>query len=190
MGARDGGAKLTHAVHESAPMKLAPAILAAAAMAVPAALAGTTDLVVHCDPPLARPLRNVAVAFLARTGVKLRLFPTAPNAIAAQLVRAIQNDVVVTQSGVLDRLAADGMPAAMPRVGPWHNRMVIAARNNASRRPPGLTSCAACDPGWGGGPDGPALLAAAGLRPGTTIGTFDTAEAQALLRASGLEVSA
>src|ERR1700676_4972331 len=60
-------------------MKSGAAIVAAFAFAATAAQAATTDLVVHCAPPLAGPLRDIAVAFQARSGVRLRLFPTAPN---------------------------------------------------------------------------------------------------------------
>jgi molybdate transport system substrate-binding protein len=154
------------------------------ALAVPAAHAAeaaTTDLVVHCDRPLAAPLRNAAAAFYAQSGVQLRIFPTAPNAIAAQMVREIQNDVVVTQPDVLAQIGAAGLLDDAPRPGPWRNRLVIAARRSEPRPPIEQAILAAPDPGWGGGPDGPALLQAAGLRPLRLQGTFDTSEALALL---------
>jgi len=148
-----------------------------------AAQAATTDLVVHCDRPLAQPLRSIATAFLASAGVHLRVFPTAPNAIAAQLARQIQNDIVVTQPFVLAQIEANGLLADAPRPGPWRNRLVIAARAGVQRSPLSQATIAAPDPVWGGGPDGPALLSVAGLRPARRLGTFDTDEAQTLLLA-------
>jgi hypothetical protein len=58
-------------------------------------------------------------------------------------------------------------------------------RSGGVERPPlSQATIAAPDPVWGGGPDGPALLDAAGLRPAHLVGTFDTDEAQALLLAA------
>jgi molybdate transport system substrate-binding protein len=158
-------------------------VLAAAVSGMPAAQAATTDLVVHCDRPLALPLHRVAALFRAQGGVRLRIFPTAPNAIAAQLTREIQNDIVVTQPYVLDSIEAAGLLADAPRPGPWRNRLVIAARRGGTRPPIEQATLAAPDPVWGGGPDGPALLQAAGLRPAKLVGTFDTEEALTLLLA-------
>jgi molybdate transport system substrate-binding protein len=148
---------------------------------VPEAEAATTDLVVHCDPPLAGPLRSVAAAFRRQSGVQLRIFATAPNAISAQLVREIQNDIVVSQPGVLAQIKAADLLADVAQAGPWRNRLVIAARRGAARPPIGQARVAAPDPGWGGGPDGPALLAQAGITPAHRIGTFDTGEARTIL---------
>ena len=167
-------------------MRLAAALLAAA-VGVKAAQAATTDLVVHCDPPLAGPLRAVAAACLARTGVRLRIFATAPNGIPAQLAREIQNDIVVTQPFVLAQIEALSLLAEAKRPGPWRSRMVIAQRAGATPPPIGQASLAAPDPGWGGGPDGPALLEGAALRPRAVQGTFDTAEAAGLLRADEVD---
>jgi hypothetical protein len=158
------------------------AVLLGSALGVPAAQAATTDLVVHCDPPMAGPLRAVAAGFLARTGVRVRIFATVPNGIPAQLAREIQNDIVVTQPFVLAQIEALNLLADAPRPGPWRVRMVVARREGGRPPPVGEAVLAAPDPGWGGGPDGPAVLAGAGLRPRRVQGTFDTAEAAALLR--------
>jgi len=168
-------------------MRLGTALLAAAALVVPAAQAATTDLVVHCDPPLAGHLGAVAAAFLARTGVRLRIFATAPNAIPAQLAREIQNDIVVTQPFVLAQIEALNLLAEAARPGPWRSRLAIAQRAGTSPPPIGQAALAAPDPGWGGGPDGPALLAGARLRPQRLQGTFDTGEAAASLRADEVD---
>jgi hypothetical protein len=157
------------------------AIVATLAFAATAARAETTDLVVHCDPPLAYPLRDIAVAFYSRNGVQLRIFATAPNAIPAQLAREIQNDVVVTLPEILARIGASGQLADFPRSAQWRNRLVVAARRGSGRKPIEQDTLAAPDPVWGGGPDGPAVLAAAGLRPGRLVGTFDTDEARTMV---------
>jgi hypothetical protein len=168
-------------------MKFGSAMLATLAVAATAAQAATTDLVVHCDPPLAGPLRDIAVVFYAKSNVRLRIFPTAPNAIPAQLAREIQNDVIVTQPEVLARVGAAGQLTDFPPSARWRNRLVIGTRREGRPRPIEQAVCAAPDPGWGGGPDGPALLAAAGVRPGRLLGTFDTDEARTLLLAGEVE---
>jgi molybdate transport system substrate-binding protein len=136
---------------------------------------------VHCDPPLAHPLHDIAAAFRTRTGVQLRIFPTAPNAIPAQLAREIQNDIVVTQPEILARIGASGQLADFPPSARWRNRLIIAARRADRRKPIEQETLAAPDPVWGGGPDGPALPTAAGLRPAHLVGTFSTDEARTLL---------
>lgn len=162
-------------------MNTRAAIVATLAFAATAARAETTDLVVHCDPPLAYPLRDIAVAFYFRNGVQLRIFPTAPNAIPAQLAREVQNDVVITSPEILARIGASGQLADFPRSAQWRNRLVVAARRGRSRKPIEQDTLAAPDPVWGGGPNGPAILAAAELRPGRLVGTFDTDEARTML---------
>jgi hypothetical protein len=168
-------------------MKSSAAILATLAVATTAAQAATTDLVVHCDPPLAGPLRRIAAAFYTKSNVRLRIFPTAPNAIPAQLAREIQNDVIVTQPEVVTRVRAAGLLADFLPSANWRNRLIIATRREGRPRPIEQAVCAAPDPGWGGGPDGPDLLAAAGVRPGRLLGTFDTDEARHLLLAGEVE---
>jgi len=162
-------------------VKTEAAVVAALAFAATTVRAATTDLVVHCDPPLARPLHDIAAAFRTRTGVQLRIFPTAPNAIPAQLAREIQNDVVVTQPEILARIGASGQLADFRRSAQWRNRLIVAAKRADLRKPIEQETLAAPDPVWGGGPDGPALLTAAGLRPARLVGTFSTDEARTLL---------
>lgn len=153
------------------------------ALAATAAWADTTDLVIHCDPPLERPLRDIAAAFLSRNGVALRIFPTPPNGIPELLARDIQNDIVVTGPDGLARIGAMGRLSDLPPSARWRNRLVIAAKRGGNRKPIEQETLAAPDPVWGGGPDGPAVLAAAGLHPGKTLGTYGTGEARTLLLA-------
>jgi molybdate transport system substrate-binding protein len=157
----------------------------AAAFAIPAARAATTDLVVCCDPTLARPLRAVAGAFRARAGVIVHIFPTSAGLILPQLERQVQNDIVVTRVERLSRAADAGIVAAdAVRGGGWRNRLVIAARRDA--RPGSLSAVpvAVCDPTPASDIDGAAVLSMAGLRPKSIVGAIDTDEVIDLL-ASG-----
>jgi molybdate transport system substrate-binding protein len=176
-----GDEKARRRLRPDPPVKTEMAVAAALTFAATTVQAATTDLVVHCDPPLARPLYDIAVAFRSRNGVQLRIFPTAPNAIPAQLAREIQNDVVVTQPEILARICASGQLADLPLSSQWRNRLIVAAKRAGSRKPIEQETLAAPDPVWGGGPDGPALLTAAGLRPARLAGTFSTDEARTLL---------
>lgn len=58
--------------------------------------AETVDLALTCDTTLAPALRKVAAAYKERSGVHVFVFPTGPGLILPQLVREIQNDIVVT----------------------------------------------------------------------------------------------
>ena len=74
------------------------------------------DLAVTCDTTLAPALRKVAAAYRARSGVRVFVFPTGPGLILPQLVRDIQNDIVVTQTTILDQAAQAGVVAWLPSV--------------------------------------------------------------------------
>jgi len=157
----------------------------AAAVAVSAARAATTDLAVSCDATLGRPLRAVAAAFRARAGVAVHIFPTASGLILPQLERAIQNDILMTRVERLSRAAETGIIAAdAARSGTWRNRLVIATRQEAQPLSLNATSIAACDPTPASDIDGAAVLSTAGIFPKTIVGTIDTGEVIDLL-ASG-----
>lgn len=158
----------------------------AAALLMGTAHAEPTDLVVHCDPPLAGPLRAIAAAFKT---ARLRVFPTPPNAIPEQLARDIQNDLIMTQPAILARIGASGHLGDFPPSATWRNRLVIAARRGSTPPPIDTATLAAPDPVWGGGPDGPAVLAAAGLRPRRILGAYDTEDARALLLESHADLA-
>ena len=83
------------------------------------------DLAVNCDTTLAPALRKVADAYKARFGGHVFIFPTGPGLILPQLVRDIQNDIVVTQTAILEQAAQAGVIAAPVRAQ-WRNPLVIA----------------------------------------------------------------
>ena len=99
-------------------------LLALAAVSAPA-LADTVDLAVTCDTTLAPALRKMAAAYRAQSGVRVFVFPTGPGLILPQLVRDIQNDIVVTQTTILDQATQAGVVAATVRAQ-WRNPLVIA----------------------------------------------------------------
>src|SRR3954471_9586052 len=105
-------------------------LLALAALGTPA-LADTIDLALNCDTTLAPTLRKVAAAYKARSGVRVFVFPTGPGLILPQLVRDIQNDIVVTRTTVLEQAARAGVVASAA-AAQWRNRMVIAGPQGAA----------------------------------------------------------
>ena len=106
-------------------------LLALAAVSAPA-LADTLDLAVTCDTTLAPALRRVAAVYKARTGAQVFVFPTGPGLILPQLVRNIQNDIVVTQTTILEQAAQAGVIAAVACSAQWRNPLVIAGLQGAT----------------------------------------------------------
>jgi len=136
-----------------------------------------TDLAVTCDTTLAPALRQAAAAYKAKTSVRVFVFATGPGLIVPQLVRDIQNDIVVTQTTILDQAITAGVVAG-PVHPVWRNALVIAG-------PLGATDVdrifAAPDPTPASDCDGPALLARLGIRPAHILGAVDTDEVAFLL---------
>jgi molybdate transport system substrate-binding protein len=142
------------------------------------ARADTTDLAVSCDTAAAPAVLRAADAFRARTGVRVRIFPTAPGLLVPQLQREIQNDIIFTRTEAID--AAEGLGLVKPgaRTALWRNRLVIASQ----ARPTGPEgSFAAPDPTPGSDIDGWAVLKAIGLAPAKPVGVLDTATAAWML---------
>jgi ABC-type molybdate transport system substrate-binding protein len=133
------------------------------------AVAGTTDLAVSCDFAAAPAVRRAAQAFRARSGVRIRVFPTANGLLLPQLQREIQNDIIVTAPATLD--AADKVGVIKPgaRSVSWRNRLVVAEGVGG---PAG--SFAIPDPTPASAIDGPAVLQALGLMPAHVQGVVDT----------------
>jgi ABC-type molybdate transport system substrate-binding protein len=151
--------------------------LLALAGAIGTARADTVDLAVNCDTTLAPALRQAAAAYKARTGVRVFVFATGPGLILPQLVRGIQNDIVVTQTTILDQAVQAGVVASAVRAQ-WRNPLVIAGAR-------GVTAIdrtfAAPDSSPASDIDGPALLARLGLTPSRILGAVDTDEVAFLL---------
>jgi molybdate transport system substrate-binding protein len=154
-------------------------LLALAAATTPAC-ADPGDLVVSCDPTLAPALRKVGAAYRARSGARVHVFPTGPGLILPQLLRDIQNDIVVTQVAILAQAAQAGVIASIPH-GTWRNPLVLAGPLGASAID-GIF--AANDPSPASDFDGPGLLTQLGLQPARVLGAVDTDEV-ALLLTSG-----
>ena len=112
-------------------LSISSAALAAAVVAPTGALADatTTDLAVTCDAAAASAVRAAGTAFRARSGIRVRVFATAPSLVLPQLERAIQNDIIVTQLGTIDRAEKAGLVAPGGRVGIWRNRLMTAVAN-------------------------------------------------------------
>src|SRR6476646_4420234 len=86
-----------------------PLLGLAAAMAQ--ARADTVDLALTCDTTLAPVLRRLGAAYTAQTSARIFVFPTGPGLILPQLERNIQNDILVTQTSLLNQAAQDGIVA-------------------------------------------------------------------------------
>jgi molybdate transport system substrate-binding protein len=151
-------------------------LLALAAIVEPAR-ADTVDLSLSCGTTLAPALRKVAAAYKARTGVHVFVFPTGPGLILPQLVREIQNDILVTQTTIIGQAVTAGV--VMSDVRPqWRNPLAIAGLQGAT----GIgQTLAACDPTPASDIDGPALLARLSIKPAHVIGAVDTDEVAFLL---------
>jgi molybdate transport system substrate-binding protein len=151
-------------------LAVAPASLAAA-FAIPngAIAANISDLAVTCDAAAAPAVAAAGAAYRARSGVRVRVFPTAPGLVLPQLQREIQNDIIVTQLATIDQAADLVAPGA--RAGPWRNRLVIAAAN----QPAGPeASFAVPDVSPASDIDGAAILRRLGAAPVKVLGVLDT----------------
>lgn len=102
------------------------------------------------------------------------IFATGPGLILPQLVRDIQNDIVVTQTAIL---AQAGIIAAPVRAQ-WRNPLVIAGRAGAATTDGAF---AVTDPSPASDIDGPALLARLAIKPARTLGAVDTDKVASLL---------
>lgn len=151
-----------------------------AAFAAGEARAETTDLVVACEPALAFPIGRAAAAYKARVGVQIRLFPTSPGLIVPQLLRDVQNDLIVARLSVLEQASAVGLIPSGKRAGPWRNPLVLAGLRGGKADGP----VAVADPSFGAMVYGAAGLVGAGRSDIKTIGALDTPEV-AILAISG-----
>jgi molybdate transport system substrate-binding protein len=109
------------------PGALAAAVLTPTILVPSDSIGATTDLAVSCDTAVAAAVRAAGSAFRARTGVRVRVFPTAPGLLLPQIERQIQNDIIVTQIGTIEQAEKAGLVQPGGRVGPWRNRLVIAS---------------------------------------------------------------
>ena len=160
--------------------------LLAAAMVAAIPVAGrsatTSDLAVTCDSAAGPAVIAAAKAFRARSGVRVRVFPTAPGLILPQIEREIQNDIIVTQVAIIEQAERQGLVAPNGRVGPWRNRLVTAA----ARDPGGAEgSFAMPDPSPASDIDGIAILQRLGASPAKVLGVIDTGTVAWMLTEAG-----
>jgi molybdate transport system substrate-binding protein len=146
-------------------------------LALAPARAREAGLVINCDTTLAPALRKVGAAFKANSGVPVFVFATGPGLILPQLLRDIQNDIVVTQIAILEQAAQAGVIASAAGSARWRNSLVIAGMHGA----PTNGTFAASDPSPASDIDGPDLVARLGLRPAHLLGAVDTDEVAFLL---------
>jgi molybdate transport system substrate-binding protein len=153
---------------------LATAPTAFAALALTSGVAfgaGTTDLAITCDTAAATAVSAAGMAYRAKTGVRIRVFPTAPGLLLPQLEREIQNDIIITRIAVIDQAEKEGLVTPGGRIGPWRNRLVTAA----AKEPAGPQgSFAVPDATWGSDIDGAAILQRIGTVPAKIVGVLDT----------------
>ena len=150
------------------------------AAAIAPARADTIDLALTCDTTLAPVLRRLAAAYTVQSSARVFVFPTGPGLILPQLERNIQNDILVTQTTVLDQATQHGLIADVAAVR-WRNLMVIAGLPGRSVLD---QTFAVTDPTPASEVDGPAVLTRLGLTPKRVLGAVDSDEV-AYLIASG-----
>ncbi len=112
------------------------------------------------------------------------VFPTGPGLILPQLVRDIQNDIVVTQTAILEQAAQAGVIASAVRAQ-WRNPLVIAGLHGTATID---GTFAATDPSPASNIDGPALLTRLGIKPTRIVGAVDTDEVAFLLTTGAAQV--
>ena len=164
----------THAAHRNITRRLllfaAPVVFAVGTNRP--AVADTTDLVVMCDPTLQRPLAGVGETFRAKAGVRIHVFATAPGLILPQLTHDVQNDILVTQIGVLRQAERVGLLAGA-RSGSWSNPLVIAEMAGAAG-PAAAGKFAVSELPAASGVDGAGVVAKLGLPSSEVISAIDT----------------
>ena len=110
--------------------------------------------------------------------LRVYVFPTGPGLLLPQLLRDIQNDIVVTQLTILEQAAQAGIVASANATGRWNNPLVIAGLHGTSATD---QTFAVPDPTPASDLDGPAILTQLGLRPAHVLGAVDTDEVAFLL---------
>lgn len=157
---------------------MAPAVALLLAVVARPAAGGVPDIVVYCDPTLAHAMRDIGSLFDARNQAPVHVFSAPPTLMLAQLARHVQNDILVTETGWMDRAESEGLIQSGTRVGGWRNRLVIARQAAAARADDVF---ALTDPTPAATVDGAAVIAAMGLKPARTLGVANSLEVAFLL---------
>jgi Bacterial extracellular solute-binding protein len=152
-----------------------PLLGLAAAMAQ--ARADTIDLALTCDTTLAPVLRRLGAAYAAQTSSRIFVFPTGAGLILPQLERNIQNDILVTQTSVIEQATRQGLIANVSAAS-WRNSLAIAGLRVGSALDQTL---AVTDPTQASDVNGPAALIKLGLKPRRVLGAVDSDEVAFLI---------
>jgi molybdate transport system substrate-binding protein len=170
-----GRRRLVHMVPAAALLALVPPAFA------PRARAATSgaDLVLACDITLGPAMRALAGAYVAATGERIDVFPTAAGLIVPQLERDVQNDIVVTQAARMDAAVQAGVVARDAVRGAWRDSLVIAAKRGAPSMPD--RPIAISDHLPAADMDSRAVLAQLQLLPTAMLGVIDTDTVVALV---------
>jgi molybdate transport system substrate-binding protein len=153
------------------PAALAAGVAVQTVLGSGTSLGATTDLAVTCDAAAGPAVRTAGKAYRARTGVRVRVFPTPPGLVLPQLEREIQNDIIVTQIATIEQAEKAGLVQAGSQTGPWRNRLVTAS---AQRVAGAEGSFVVPDASPASDIDGAAILRKMGLAPATVLGVIDT----------------
>ena len=148
-------------------------------------------IVIYAEPALQPPLAALNARFMRQHPGTPQVFTAPPTQMLSLLAHGTQADILITQTGFMDRALAAGLVAPAPHTL-WRNRLVLAAK--AGTAAPQTFSPDAVRALLGGGAlavpdatqastvDGPALVAALGLSEHVQ-GAVDTADALAMVRA-------
>ncbi len=131
----------------------------------------TSDLAVSCDAEAAPAVRAAGLAYRARAGIRVRVFPTQPGLLVPQLQREIQNDIILTRTGIIDAAERVGLVSAGGRSGPWRNRLSIVEATD-QQAPAATIAVPDFTPFIG--VDGPAVLQAMSMTGDKIEGVLDT----------------
>jgi molybdate transport system substrate-binding protein len=143
------------------------------------AVAIVPELALACDTTLGPAMRAAAAAFANTNSVRVNIFPTGPGLILPQLLRSVQNDIVVTQRATMNTAIQAGIVAPDAARGTWRNKLVLAARQGTQPAP--NSPIAVSDPSPASDMDGPAILAQLNRPPAPILGVIDTDTVVALL---------
>jgi len=116
-------------------------------------------------------------AYTAQTSSRIFVFSTGPGLILPQLERNIQNDILVTQTSVIEQATQQGLIADVSAAS-WRNPLAIAALRGGSALDQTL---AVTDPTQASDVDGPAVLIKLGLKPRRVLGAVDSDEVAFLI---------
>ncbi len=149
------------------------------------AQAAIADYPLHCDPELWPALNQAALAFLARTDIRVHPLPTPDGLMAPQIAHVAQSDIVMTSPETIAALAAIRHDVAAAPHPKFSGRLVLAALTATADADAKGGPIAAPDPVPGARFMSAQVLEGLGLSRALLQGTIDTGEAAAIVAAGG-----